>query len=93
MPPTLPERLVKTWVILPVSTVIRRVTTQQSVLSQRKTKIPWKTSDSLGNLRVNETNVDATLEATLEQIPCIRKVNAIHTIFAKELGLWARPIT
>ena len=38
---------------------------------QRKTKISWKTSDSLGNLHVNETNVDGTPETTLEQVPCI----------------------
>ena len=30
-----------------------------------------KTSDSLGNLRVDETNVDSAPEATLKRIPCI----------------------
>ena len=30
-----------------------------------------KTSDSLGNLYVDETNVDGAPEATLERIPCI----------------------
>ena len=32
---------------------------------------PQKTSNSLDNLRVNETNVDGAPEATLEQVLCI----------------------
>ena len=44
----------------------------QSVPSQGKTETPQKTSDSLGNLRVDETNVDGAPEATLERVPCIR---------------------
>ena len=50
--------------------------------SQGRTETPQKTSDSLGNLRVDETNMDG-------QIPCIWKVNAIHSTFAKELRLWS----
>ena len=70
----------------------RRVTLRQSVPSQGRTETPQKTSDCLGNLRVDETNIDDASEATLERIPCIRKVNAIHPTFAKELGLRVRPI-
>ena len=33
---------------------------RQSVPSQGRTETPQKTSDSLGNLRVDETNVDST---------------------------------
>ena len=60
--------------------------------SQGKTETPQKNSDCLGNLRVDETNMDGAPEATLKRIPCIRKVNAEHPIFAKELGLQVRPI-
>ena len=65
---------------------------RQSVLSQRRTETPQKTSDSLSNLRVDETNVDSAPEATLERVPYIHEVNAIHPNFAKELGLRDRPI-
>ena len=65
---------------------------RQSVSSQGRTETPRKTSNSLGNLRVDETNMDDALEATLKRVPCIREVNAIHTTFAKELGLRVRPI-
>ena len=56
-------------------------------------EIPQKTSDSLGNPRVEEINLDGAPEATLEQVPCIRKVNVIQPTFAKELALRIRPIT
>ena len=52
-------------------------------LSQEKTKIPQKTGDCLDNLCVNKTNMDGAPKAILEQILCIRKVNAIHPIFVK----------
>ena len=35
--------------------------------------------------------MDGAPEATLERIPCIRKVNTIHPTFAKQLGLPIRP--
>ena len=70
----------------------RKVTLRQSVSSQGRIEIPQKTSDCLGNLRVDETNIDGALEATLKRIPCIRKVNAIHPTFAMELGLRIRLI-
>ena len=72
MPPTLPARLARIWVISPASTVTRKVTKRQSVPSQERTEIPQKTSDGFGHLRVDETNVDGTPEATLERVPCIR---------------------
>ena len=75
MPPMLLAELAKTWVILPVSIATRIIAMRQSVLSQRKTETPQKTSDSLGNLRIEETNVDGAPEATLEQVPCIRPWN------------------
>ena len=71
MPLTLPARLAKTWVILPILTKTRKVTTRQSVLSQERTETPQKTSNSLGNLRVKETNVNDAPEAIFEWIPCI----------------------
>ena len=36
--------------------------------------------------------MDGTLEANPKRGPYIREINAIHPTFAKELGLWARPI-
>ena len=65
---------------------------QQNVPSQGRTETPQKTSDYLGNLRVDETNMDGAPEVILERIPCIWKVKAIHPTFAKELGLQVRPI-
>ena len=52
-----------------------------------KIKTPQKTSDSLANLRVEETNLDGAPEATLKRVLCICKVNVIHPTFAKELAL------
>ena len=51
----------------------RKVTLRQSALSQGRTETSKKTSDSLGNLRVDETNMDGAPEETLEQISCIQK--------------------
>ena len=39
---------------------------QQSISSQERTETPQKTSDCLGNLRVDETNINGVMEATLE---------------------------
>ena len=55
--------------------------------SQKRAETPQKINDYLGNLQIDETNINGAPEATFEQIPCIRKVNDIHPTFAKELGL------
>ena len=54
MPPTLPVRLARTWVISLVSTVTRRVTIQQSVPSQRRTETFQNISDSLDNIHFDD---------------------------------------
>ena len=42
----------------------KKIITQQSVLSQGKIETSQKTNNSLNNLRINETNIDGTLETT-----------------------------
>ena len=54
MPSKLSARLARTWVISPIPIVVRRVTTRQSVPSQRRTKTPQKTSDSLNDLHFDD---------------------------------------
>ena len=44
---------------------------RQSVLSQKKTEILQKTSDSLGKLRVDKANLGDAPETILEGVPCI----------------------
>ena len=44
---------------------------RQSVSSQKRTKILQKTSDILGHLRIDETNVNGAPETILEQVPRI----------------------
>ena len=46
-----------------------------------------KTSDSLGNLCIDETNVDGAPKTIFKRVPYIHKVNVIHPTFAKELRL------
>ena len=70
--PQLPVGIQKTWVISSISTVTRAATTQHNVPSQGRIEISQKTSDSLGNLRIDETNVEDAQEATLKQVPSIR---------------------
>ena len=71
MPLTLPARLARSRVIFPISTTTRMIVTRQSVSSQGKTEISQKTSDSLVNLRIDNTNVDGAPEANSERLPCI----------------------
>ena len=52
---------------------------QQSLLSQRRIEKLQKISDSLGNLYVEETNMDITTKTFLEQVLLIwSRFNAIN---------------
>ena len=44
-----------------------------------------KTSDSLDNLRVEETNMDGAPEATLKRVPCIRYLTTFREKFVSAL--------
>ena len=62
------------------------------IKKSRRIEIHQKTNDSLDNPRFEGTNLDSAPEATLEQVPCICKVDVIYPTFAKKLALRVKPI-
>lgn len=66
MPSTLLAQFIKTQVISLISIIIKKVIVQQNIFSHGKIEISQKTSDNLGNLYVDEINMNNIIKAILE---------------------------